>query len=201
MSHVCFKDDHINLFIGKSLLYFHPFSSVSTLLFFFISSVLTANTSTFFTTFQSQPKAITILFNATWSLTIAFFSNHIAFSLSLLGESKWIFGNNFINGIRSLNVIGFIFTILTETTLDQKTITSWHILPLEKQMQYIFKHILFWQLHPAYFDGSLDLNFKEGVSIHNGRNLVSDLDVLWWSWLSFLEGVDIFCLFYSFSSF
>ena len=123
MSPACFKDDHIYLFIGKSLLYFHPFSYVSTLLFFLISSVMAPNTPAFLTTLQSQSETITIFFNATWSLTITFFSNHIALSLTILGESKWIFSNDCIDGVRSLNVVGFISTLFTETALHQQTIT------------------------------------------------------------------------------
>jgi hypothetical protein len=92
--------------------------------------------------------AVAIFFETTGLAAVA-----VAFSISLRvpsGKGMGVARDDLVDGFRTLHVVTGVLARLTETGLYGGWGTWSHILPLEKQAQYILRHRLLLQLQPVY---------------------------------------------------
>lgn len=100
-------------------LFFYFFFTFQSLNDLFFLKIFAADALAFISTFSTLLETLTIFFKAVGFPTITDIVNISMnfFSFVPFGESKRIFGDDFIDGLGSNHIITFIFAVITKTAL------------------------------------------------------------------------------------
>ncbi len=112
-------------------------------------SVVAAHTLASLSTLLPTTIAVAIFLETAGFAAVAAALLELGFCVST-GEGVGVASDDFVDGFCAFHIVTGILAGLTEAGLGRGRGTWSHILPTEKQAQYILRHWLLLQLHPVY---------------------------------------------------